>query len=57
MFYWKWKKNIQSFYLNERPFVFGHRGSPTCITENTIASFEKAIDQGVDGIELDIRLT
>jgi glycerophosphoryl diester phosphodiesterase len=35
----------------------GHRGSPTHITENTIPSFQKAISQGVDGLELDIRLT
>jgi len=35
----------------------GHRGSPTIITENTLPSFQKAIDQGVDGLELDIRLS
>ena len=57
VFVWKWKKNSQSFYLDNRPFIFGHRGSPTHITENTLASFEKAIDGGVDGIEFDIRLT
>ena len=57
VFVWQWKKNAQSFYPDNRPFVFGHRGSPTDITENTLASFEKAIDEGVDGLEFDIRLT
>ena len=27
--------------------MMGHRGSPTRITENTLSSFQKAIDQGV----------
>ena len=57
VFIWKWKKKPQSFYPDERPLVFGHRGSPTHITENTLASFEKAINQGVDGLEFDVRLT
>ena len=57
MFFWKWKKNPQNFYSDKEPFIFGHRGSPTHITENTIASFEKAIEQGVDGLELDVRLS
>jgi len=35
----------------------GHRGSPSIITENTLPSFQKAIDQGADGVELDIRLS
>ena len=54
---WQWKKNPQKFYPNNRPLIFGHRGSPTYITENTIASFEKAIEQGVDGLEFDVRLS
>ena len=57
VFIWQWKKNPQNFYPTDRLLVFGHRGSPTQITENTIPSFEKAIDQGVDGLEFDVRLT
>jgi glycerophosphoryl diester phosphodiesterase len=34
----------------------GHRGAAE-LTENTIPSFEKAIEQGADGIELDVRRT
>lgn len=36
--------------------VIGHRGAAG-IPENTIASFEEAVRQGVDGIEMDIRQT
>tara|TARA_Y100001970_G_scaffold117782_1_gene146370 strand:- start:10 stop:819 length:810 start_codon:yes stop_codon:yes gene_type:complete len=57
IFFWNWRKNEQYFYLGGRPIIIGHRGSPTKITENTKPSFEKALDQGVEGIELDIRLT
>jgi len=56
IFFWQWRKNCQPFY-NEGKLIFGHRGSPTLITENTLPSFYKAIDQGVDGLELDIRLS
>ena len=52
-----WKKNIQNYYLEKRPIVFGHRGSPTYKTENTLSSFKKAIQQKVDGLELDVRCT
>jgi len=57
IFFWNWRKNEQHFYLGGRPIIMGHRGSPTKITENTEPSFEKALDQGVEGVELDIRLT
>ena len=57
IFVWKWKKKSQNFYSGDRPLIFGHRGSPTTITENTLESFEKAIDEGVDALEFDIRLT
>jgi len=52
----KWSIKPASFYPKNRALIFGHRGSPACITENTIPSFQKAIDQGVDGLEFDIRL-
>ena len=55
--FWKWKKNTQNFYPKDQPIIFGHRGSPSYITENTIPSFEKALEQGVDGLEFDVRLT
>ena len=52
-----WRKNKQDYYTPEKPIIFGHRGSPTYKTENTIGSFKKALDQGVDGLELDVRTT
>ena len=57
IFIWRWKKNKQPFYREDREIIMGHRGSPALITENTISSFQKALEQGVDGVELDIRLS
>lgn len=37
--------------------IIAHRGIPTEAPENTIASFQRAIDLGADAVELDIRLT
>lgn len=34
----------------------GHRGAKGYIAENTIASIQKALDSGVDGIEIDVHL-
>lgn len=36
---------------------FGHRGFSGNYPENTILSFRKAVEAGVDGIELDVHLT
>ena len=38
-------------------FYFAHRGAPLLKPENTIKSFEKAIELGCNGIEMDIQLT
>lgn len=35
----------------------GHRGAKGYAAENTLASFHKAIEMGVDGIELDVHLS
>jgi glycerophosphoryl diester phosphodiesterase len=32
----------------------GHRGAKGYVAENTLASFQKALDLNVDGIELDV---
>lgn len=42
---------------NPKPIIVGHRGSPYYAPENTIMSFQKAIEQGADAIEADLRLT
>ncbi len=42
---------------DDRIFVEGHRGYCAEYPENTLLSYEKAIDLGVDGIEFDVWLT
>ncbi|QCW98650.1 glycerophosphodiester phosphodiesterase [Aggregatimonas sangjinii] len=39
--------------MNE-PLIIGHRGAMGHETENTLASVQKALDLGVDGIEIDV---
>ena len=39
-----------------RPLIFGHRGVPLVHQENTMAGFHKAIEQGIDGVEIDVQL-
>jgi glycerophosphoryl diester phosphodiesterase len=39
------------------PIILAHRGAKAYAPENTLASFELAIAQGADGIELDVKLT
>ncbi len=45
------------FNDNTKYRVLGHRGAPRKEIENTVASFKRAIEDGADGIELDIRVT
>jgi glycerophosphoryl diester phosphodiesterase len=40
-----------------RPLVVAHRGSSGSAPENTMAAFRMAIEEGVDMIELDVRMT
>ena len=40
-----------------RPLVIAHRGASAEAPENTLAAFDRALALGVDGIELDVRLT
>jgi glycerophosphoryl diester phosphodiesterase len=39
------------------PFIFAHRGASSQAPENTLASFNLAVEQGADGIELDVKLS
>ncbi|HAA95198.1 MAG TPA: hypothetical protein DCE26_05845 [Dehalococcoidia bacterium] len=41
----------------EVPLLIAHRGDVTTAPENTIPAFQRAMDSGADGIELDVRLT
>jgi glycerophosphoryl diester phosphodiesterase len=40
-----------------RPLVFAHRGGAGLAPENTMAAFDRAAALGVDGVELDVRLS
>jgi glycerophosphoryl diester phosphodiesterase len=40
-----------------RPLVFAHRGSSAALPEHTLLAYRRAIDEGVDGLECDVRLT
>lgn len=39
-----------------RPLVIAHRGSSANAPENTLAAFARALKDGADGLELDVRL-
>ncbi len=47
-----------TFETSYAPFeIVAHRGVPREVPENTIPSFERALELGADAIELDVRLT
>src|SRR5258705_9850029 len=39
------------------PLILGHRGASAVAPENTLAAFSRAILEGADGIEFDVRLS
>ncbi len=41
---------------SRRPLVYAHRGASADFPENTLEAFEGALEQGADGVELDVRL-
>ena len=42
---------------HRHPAIFAHRGVSSLCPENTMSAFEKAIEFGADGIELDVHLS
>ena len=40
-----------------KPLIVAHRGAPLLAFENTLSSFEKAVEQGAGIIELDVQMT
>lgn len=40
-----------------RPLVFAHRGGAEALPEHTLAAYLRALDEGADGVECDVRLT
>lgn len=45
------------FITSDETLVFGHRGASAVAPQNTLAAFERAAQQGAQGIELDVHLT
>jgi len=43
--------------LNSGPLVFAHRGSSEAFAEHTLDAYLRAIEEGADGLECDVRLT
>ena len=39
------------------PLVIGHRGVMSIAPENSLSGFRKAIEIGIDGVELDVHMT
>lgn len=40
----------------DKPLIIAHRGASALAPENTLAAFQKAIDDGAEGIEFDVQL-
>jgi glycerophosphoryl diester phosphodiesterase len=39
------------------PLIIAHRGASAHAPENTLAAFERALEEGAEGVEFDVRLT
>ena len=50
-----WTPKHPSFYSKGEIIKIGHRGAPSLAYENTLASFTKAIEAGMNGVELDVQ--
>jgi len=44
-------------HVNPRPHVVAHRGASADEAEHTLAAYARALDEGADGLECDVRLT
>jgi glycerophosphoryl diester phosphodiesterase len=43
--------------MTRSPLVYAHRGSSAALPEHTLAAYLRALDDGADGLECDVRLT
>jgi glycerophosphoryl diester phosphodiesterase len=43
--------------VSTAPLVFAHRGSSAAVPEHTLAAYLRALEEGADGLECDVRLT
>ena len=54
-FYLDWQPKRFSFFSMGKFIKIGHRGAPFLAHENTLNSFIKAVEAGIDGIEMDVQ--
>ncbi len=50
-------KSLTMTKINNKPLIIAHRGASELAPENTFASFQKAIDDGAEGIEFDVQIS
>jgi glycerophosphoryl diester phosphodiesterase len=50
-------KRGHAFFGHERPLAIAHRGGLALWPENTIFAFGKAVEAGIDGLEMDVHKT
>ena len=50
-----WMPVYPSFFTEAKLIKIGHRGASALAPENTVASFTKAVETGMNGIELDVQ--
>ncbi len=55
LFFWH-PMDVSHLYENG-PLLMGHRGSPREAPENTLASFQKAMESGLRAVEMDVLCT
>ena len=53
----KWYVEDMMYNSNMQTTIYAHRGVSACHPENTLEAFSAAVEQGADGIELDVHLT
>jgi glycerophosphoryl diester phosphodiesterase len=46
-----------TFFRTDRPLILAHRGASRIAPENTLVAFCLALEQGADGLELDVQLS
>jgi len=46
-----------TFFRTDRPLILAHRGASRIAPENTLVAFRLALEQGADGLELDVQLS
>ncbi len=47
----------ETWFARHRPLILGHRGASHAAPQNTLKAFRVALEQGADGVELDVHLS